>query len=249
MNSYAANYDSMTDEAAGKLLKELDGARRRTADLVKKYVKKTRQSVAGDEGAALRADREQTEYRPEPAGVARPSRSRSNRKEQRMLANIRLQLFAASVARCAARRLRHQRSRNSCGLRPHRGFRQVPHLWLPERGRHGRHRSSSPSACKQCSPRLRAKWKSRGYTRAENPDLVINFKGKLEEKTDIESTPAPYYGPGWGYGGWLRLTLRRLRTWAARKSLRAATKWARSSWTSSTARSGRRYSRAASKTS
>jgi hypothetical protein len=43
---------------------------------------------------------------------------------------------------------------------------------------------------------------SRGYTRAENPDLVINFTGKLEEKVDVESTPAPYYGPGWGYGGW-----------------------------------------------
>ena len=43
---------------------------------------------------------------------------------------------------------------------------------------------------------------ARGYTRAENPDLVINFKGKLEEKTDIESTPAPYYGPAWGYRGW-----------------------------------------------
>ena len=43
---------------------------------------------------------------------------------------------------------------------------------------------------------------ARGYTRAENPDLVINFKGKLEEKTDIESTPAPYYGPGWGYRGY-----------------------------------------------
>ena len=43
---------------------------------------------------------------------------------------------------------------------------------------------------------------SRGYTKSEPPDLVINFKGKIEEKTDIESTPAPYYGPGWGYGGW-----------------------------------------------
>ena len=42
---------------------------------------------------------------------------------------------------------------------------------------------------------------ARGYTKSENPDLVINFKGRLEEKTDIESTPAPYYGPGWGYGG------------------------------------------------
>ena len=43
---------------------------------------------------------------------------------------------------------------------------------------------------------------ARGYTRSDDPDLVINFKGQLEEKTDIESTPAPYYGPGWGYGGW-----------------------------------------------
>ena len=43
---------------------------------------------------------------------------------------------------------------------------------------------------------------ARGYRRADNPDLVINFKGKLEEKVDIESTPAPYYGAGWGYRGW-----------------------------------------------
>ena len=42
---------------------------------------------------------------------------------------------------------------------------------------------------------------ARGYQRAENPDLVINFQGKLEEKADIESTPAPYYGAGWGYRG------------------------------------------------
>jgi hypothetical protein len=43
---------------------------------------------------------------------------------------------------------------------------------------------------------------ARGYQRADNPDLVINFQGKLEEKADIESTPAPYYGAGWGYRGW-----------------------------------------------
>jgi Domain of unknown function (DUF4136) len=36
---------------------------------------------------------------------------------------------------------------------------------------------------------------ARGYVKSENPDLLINFKGKLEEKTDIQSTPAPYYGP------------------------------------------------------
>ena len=43
---------------------------------------------------------------------------------------------------------------------------------------------------------------ARGYVRSDAPDLVINFKGQLEEKVDIESTPAPYYGPGWGYAGW-----------------------------------------------
>ena len=42
---------------------------------------------------------------------------------------------------------------------------------------------------------------ARGYVRSDDPDLVINFKGQLEEKVDIESTPAPYYGPGWGYAG------------------------------------------------
>lgn len=43
---------------------------------------------------------------------------------------------------------------------------------------------------------------ARGYVRSDNPDLVINFKGKLEDKTDIESVPAPFYGPAWGYRGW-----------------------------------------------
>jgi hypothetical protein len=42
----------------------------------------------------------------------------------------------------------------------------------------------------------------RGYVKAENADLLINFRGQLEEKVDVESTPAPYYGPGWGYAGW-----------------------------------------------
>ncbi len=42
----------------------------------------------------------------------------------------------------------------------------------------------------------------RGYTMAQNPDLLIHFQGKVEEKTDIESTPAPMYGAGYGYRGW-----------------------------------------------
>jgi len=42
---------------------------------------------------------------------------------------------------------------------------------------------------------------ARGYTKSDTPDLALNFKGKLEEKTDIESTPAPMYGAGWTMGG------------------------------------------------
>jgi hypothetical protein len=43
---------------------------------------------------------------------------------------------------------------------------------------------------------------ARGYTQADQPDLVVNFTGKLEERTDVQSVPGPMYGPAWGYGGW-----------------------------------------------
>jgi hypothetical protein len=43
---------------------------------------------------------------------------------------------------------------------------------------------------------------TRGYKLAENPDLLVNFMGKLEDRTDVQSVPGPMYGPTWGYGGW-----------------------------------------------
>ena len=43
---------------------------------------------------------------------------------------------------------------------------------------------------------------SRGYKPSPAPDLLLDFNGKLEERTDIESTPGGMYGPGWGYAGW-----------------------------------------------
>jgi hypothetical protein len=43
---------------------------------------------------------------------------------------------------------------------------------------------------------------SRGYRPSPTPDLLLDFNGKLEERTDIESTPGGMYGPGWGYVGW-----------------------------------------------
>jgi hypothetical protein len=43
---------------------------------------------------------------------------------------------------------------------------------------------------------------ARGYKLASDPDLLVNFTGKLEDRTDVQSVPGPYYGPAWGYGGW-----------------------------------------------
>ena len=43
---------------------------------------------------------------------------------------------------------------------------------------------------------------ARGYERSDTPDLVINFHGRLEERVDIQSRPAPSMGPTWGYRGW-----------------------------------------------
>jgi Domain of unknown function (DUF4136) len=43
---------------------------------------------------------------------------------------------------------------------------------------------------------------SRGYKPSPTPDLLLDFNGKLEERTDIETTPGGMYGPGGGYGGW-----------------------------------------------
>jgi hypothetical protein len=38
----------------------------------------------------------------------------------------------------------------------------------------------------------------RGYRVSATPDLLLDFNGRLEERTDIESTP----GASFGYGGW-----------------------------------------------
>jgi hypothetical protein len=43
---------------------------------------------------------------------------------------------------------------------------------------------------------------ARGYVRSDMPDLVINFHGRIDERVDIQSRPAPSMGPTWGYRGW-----------------------------------------------
>jgi Domain of unknown function (DUF4136) len=50
---------------------------------------------------------------------------------------------------------------------------------------------------------------ARGYVRSDTPDLVINFHGRLEERVDIQSRPAPSMGPTWGGWGGTEVTTRR----------------------------------------
>jgi hypothetical protein len=40
---------------------------------------------------------------------------------------------------------------------------------------------------------------SRGYVKSENPDLLINVSGKLQEKTRVTTTADPYFGGYYGY--------------------------------------------------
>jgi hypothetical protein len=55
----------------------------------------------------------------------------------------------------------------------------------------------------QLEAAVNAEMQRRGYTLSENPDLLINFSGKLRDKQDIVSTPGPYYGYRAGmYGAW-----------------------------------------------
>ena len=42
----------------------------------------------------------------------------------------------------------------------------------------------------------------RGYTKSDNPDLLINFNANLQDKTDIRTTPAPMPMAGGYYSGW-----------------------------------------------
>lgn len=42
---------------------------------------------------------------------------------------------------------------------------------------------------------------ARGYTKSNNPDLLINFNAILQDKTKVTTTPAPMYGGYYGYRG------------------------------------------------
>jgi hypothetical protein len=51
----------------------------------------------------------------------------------------------------------------------------------------------------QLKTAVTAQMEQRGYKLDPSPDLLVNFSGRLQEKTSIESTPAPSYGGYYGY--------------------------------------------------
>jgi hypothetical protein len=54
---------------------------------------------------------------------------------------------------------------------------------------------------RQIEEAIKAELEKRGYKLAEAPDLLVNFSGKLQEKTDIQSSGGGYYNYR-GYGAW-----------------------------------------------
>ncbi|MFO1406845.1 MAG: DUF4136 domain-containing protein [Steroidobacteraceae bacterium] len=72
--------------------------------------------------------------------------------------------------------------------------------FLDQAGAAGQPKSLAVQALESAATR---EMEARGYTlAAENPDLIVNFNGTLEDRTDVQSVPGPAYGPTWGYGGW-----------------------------------------------
>jgi hypothetical protein len=49
---------------------------------------------------------------------------------------------------------------------------------------------------------IKAELEKRGYQLTATPDLMVNFSGKLQEKTDIQSTGGGSYYGYRGYGAW-----------------------------------------------
>ena len=77
-------------------------------------------------------------------------------------------------------------------------FGQFPHLRVPRPGRRSQVAGNADARGRgdprDGGPGLQA--------RAADPDLLVNFTGKLEDRTDVQSVPGRSYGPAWGYGGW-----------------------------------------------
>ena len=66
---------------------------------------------------------------------------------------------------------------------------------------------SNPLVPVRVSDAIKADLLSKGYVQASNPasaDFTVDFTIGVQERTDVNTYPEPYAGPGWGWGapGW-----------------------------------------------
>jgi uncharacterized protein DUF4136 len=73
--------------------------------------------------------------------------------------------------------------------------------WLP-REQHG---SANPLIVQRAHDAVQAELTAKGFTYTDNAasaDFVVDFTIGSHERLDVQSYPAAYLGPGWGYRGW-----------------------------------------------
>ena len=202
LNKYASNYDSMTDDAAEDILKEAFEVREDRNDILQDYAKRLGKKLPATK--VLRWVQIENKLTRCSTGRWRRS-SRSPSEEGDEIMRISTRSRARGDRARAPRRCWPGCASTPDGplrLRQERGLRQVPHLRLRGPGRRDGDRVQVAGDADARRPRRPGEMEARGYTLADNPDLLVNFTGKLEDRTDVQSVPGPYYGPGWGYGGW-----------------------------------------------
>ena len=78
---------------------------------------------------------------------------------------------------------------------------------LMKREHHGTSPATNPLVVQRADDAIKAELQRRGYQLTDDPaaaDFAVDFTVGSQERTDINSYPDPYVGPGWGWGrrGW-----------------------------------------------
>jgi len=78
---------------------------------------------------------------------------------------------------------------------------------LMKREHHGKEGSTNPLVVQRAEDAIKAELVRKGYQLTSDPaaaDFTVDFTIGSQERTDINSYPDPYVGPGWGWGrrGW-----------------------------------------------
>ena len=78
---------------------------------------------------------------------------------------------------------------------------------LMKREHHGTNAATNPLVVQRAEDAIKAELQRKGYKLVDDPgaaDFVVDFTIGSQERTDVNSYPDPYVGPGWGWGryGW-----------------------------------------------